>query len=176
MIQLAEQTATVATDQEIISAPRQVFLFSGHMIDAADRSPARFPSDKEPLATAAMRNCCSTVDYQAQAPMIRSSGACGGDLLFAEACWQRGITRRDLLAIRGRRVPRRVRRFRWRTLAGEVFWGQRARPGLAYNAARAGTALRRRSVCRSQPMDSRSSARLWNRESEIYLPVGSPSG
>ena len=40
MNQLAEQTATVATDQEIISAPRQVFLFSGHMIDAADHSPS----------------------------------------------------------------------------------------------------------------------------------------
>jgi hypothetical protein len=67
MNQLAEQIITVATDQEIISAPRQVFLFSGHMIDAADRSPARFPPDKEPLAAAAIGklliNC-------AQAPMM----------------------------------------------------------------------------------------------------------
>ncbi len=46
MPQLAEQIPTVAPAQEIISAPRQVLLFSGHMVDAPDRSPARFPADK----------------------------------------------------------------------------------------------------------------------------------
>ena len=30
--------------------PRQVFLFSGHMVDAPDRASPRFPADKEPIA------------------------------------------------------------------------------------------------------------------------------
>ena len=56
MNQVAEQIPTVAADQEIYWRARQVFLFSGHMIDAADRSPARFPPDKEPLAAPALEN------------------------------------------------------------------------------------------------------------------------
>lgn len=90
MNQLAEQIPTVATDQVIISAPRQVFLFSGHMIDAADRSPARFPADKEPLAAAAIEKLLDELGAGADDVAI-SSGACGGDLLFAEACWQRRL-------------------------------------------------------------------------------------
>ena len=35
-------------------APRQVFLFSGHMIDAPDRKDPRFPADKEPIAAKAI--------------------------------------------------------------------------------------------------------------------------
>ena len=54
MNQLAEKTPTLAVDRWENAAPRQVFLFSGHMIDATDRSPSRFPQDKEPLAAAAI--------------------------------------------------------------------------------------------------------------------------
>ncbi|MGZ8485373.1 MAG: hypothetical protein ACXW6R_15715 [Candidatus Binatia bacterium] len=90
MNQLAELMPTVATDQEFISAPRQVFLFSGHTIDAADRSPARFPADKEPLAAAAIEKLLDELGAGA-ADVAISSGACGGDLLFAEACWQRRL-------------------------------------------------------------------------------------
>ncbi|MGZ8518754.1 MAG: hypothetical protein ACXWX7_01135 [Candidatus Binatia bacterium] len=90
MNQLAELMPTVATDHEFISAPRQVFLFSGHTIDAADRSPARFPADKEPLAAAAIEKLLDELGAGA-ADVAISSGACGGDLLFAEACWQRRL-------------------------------------------------------------------------------------
>ena len=90
MNQLAELIPMVATDQEIISAPRQVFLFSGHMIDAADRSPARFPADKEPLAAAAIEKLLDELSAGAEDVAI-SSGACGGDLLFAQACLQRRL-------------------------------------------------------------------------------------
>src|SRR5207253_5262053 len=34
--------------------PQQVFLFSGHMIDAPDRKEPRFPPDKEKIAAAAI--------------------------------------------------------------------------------------------------------------------------
>ena len=54
MNQLAVRTPAVAIDQMEISEPRQVFLFSGHMIDAPDRSPVRFPPEKEPHAAAAV--------------------------------------------------------------------------------------------------------------------------
>lgn len=90
MNQLAEQIPTIATDQEIISAPRQVLLFSGHMVDSAERPEPRFPQDKEAVAGAAIGALLDELGAGADDVAI-SSGACGGDLLFAEACWQRGL-------------------------------------------------------------------------------------
>jgi hypothetical protein len=90
MNQLAEQIPTVAIDQKENNAPRQVFLFSGHMVDAPDRSEARFPPDKEPLAAAAVGKLLDELGAGAT-DMAISSGACGGDLLFVEACLQRGL-------------------------------------------------------------------------------------
>ena len=37
------------------NTPRQVVLFSGHMIDAPGREKPRFPPDKEPIAAARSR-------------------------------------------------------------------------------------------------------------------------
>ena len=176
MNQLSEQTPTVAIDQKENTAPRQVFLFSGHMVDAPDRSPPRFPPDKEPLAAAAIAKLLDELGAGATDVAI-SSGACGGDLLFVESCLQTQIARGNLLAIRGRGVPQRVHQLRRRTLAAEVFLGQGARPVLAHNAARAGAyAHWRRLLCLRQPVDARSSARLRNQKSHFYLPLGSPSG
>jgi tetratricopeptide (TPR) repeat protein len=69
--------------------PRLVVLFSGHMIDQSDRPEPRFPADKEPVAAAAIQ---ATLDQLQVGPgdLAISSGACGGDLLFAEAARQRG--------------------------------------------------------------------------------------
>src|SRR5512135_590986 len=90
MNQLSEQNPTVAIDQKEYNAPRQVFLFSGHMIDAADRSPPRFPPDKELLAAAAIDKLLDELGAAATDVAI-SSGACGGDLLFSESCLLRGL-------------------------------------------------------------------------------------
>jgi hypothetical protein len=90
MNQLLEQTPTVAIDQKEDTAPRQVFLFSGHMVDAPDRSLPRFPPDKEPLAAAAIGKLLDELGAGATDVAI-SSGACGGDLLFAESCLQRRL-------------------------------------------------------------------------------------
>jgi tetratricopeptide (TPR) repeat protein len=70
--------------------PRQVFLFSGHMIDALNRQPPRFPADKEPLATWAI---IAKLEELGAGPedLALCGGACGGDLLFAEACLTRGV-------------------------------------------------------------------------------------
>jgi tetratricopeptide (TPR) repeat protein len=70
--------------------PRQIILFSGHMIDAPDRAEPRFPADKEQLAAAAI---AAKLDELAAGPgdLALCGGACGGDLLFAEACLARGL-------------------------------------------------------------------------------------
>jgi tetratricopeptide (TPR) repeat protein len=69
--------------------PRRVFLFSGHMIDAKGRTPPRFPPEQEPRAAAAIRQTLERLDTGAD-DLGFCQGACGGDLLFAEAFLERG--------------------------------------------------------------------------------------
>jgi tetratricopeptide (TPR) repeat protein len=64
--------------------PKNVFLFSGHMIDALGREP-RFPKEKE--GAAADEIAAKLTEFGAGPKDIGlCGGACGGDLLFAEAC------------------------------------------------------------------------------------------
>jgi hypothetical protein len=70
-------------------SPRKVVLFSGHMIDAPDRAKPRFPQDKEPIAARAIASTVADLDIGADDLAI-CGGACGGDLLFAEAALARG--------------------------------------------------------------------------------------
>jgi hypothetical protein len=68
--------------------PRKVALFSGHMIDAPDRAKPRFPADKEPIAARAIAAALADLDIGPHDLCI-CGGACGGDLLFAEAALAR---------------------------------------------------------------------------------------
>jgi tetratricopeptide (TPR) repeat protein len=70
--------------------PRQVFLFSGHMIDAAGRESPRFPAEKESVAA---QKIAEALDKLGAGPedLALTQGACGGDLLFTEACQQRRV-------------------------------------------------------------------------------------
>lgn len=70
--------------------PRHVFLFSGHMIDAPDRPTPRFPPAKEAIAA---QKVFEALDQLGAGPddLALTQGACGGDLLFTEACLQRGV-------------------------------------------------------------------------------------
>jgi hypothetical protein len=70
---------------------RQVLLFSGHMIDDDERKEPRFPSGMEDVATAAI---VAAVDELPVGPddLGITEGACGGDLLFAEALLARGAS------------------------------------------------------------------------------------
>ena len=70
--------------------PRQVFLFSGHMIDTPDRATPRFPPAKESIAA---QKIAEALDQLGAGPddYALTQGACGGDLLFTEACQQRGV-------------------------------------------------------------------------------------
>ncbi len=70
--------------------PRRVLLFSGHMIDAPNRPTPRFPAAKEPIAA---QRIAEVLDRVGAGPedLALTQGACGGDLLFTEACQKRGV-------------------------------------------------------------------------------------
>ncbi len=68
--------------------PRKVVLFSGHMIDAPGREKPRFPPDKEPVAAQAIAGALSDL-HVGPDDLCICGGACGGDLLFAEAALAR---------------------------------------------------------------------------------------
>ena len=70
--------------------PRKVFLFSGHMIDAPGRIPPRFPSSKEGDVAAWLARTLGALDAGSQ-DLALTQGAAGGDLLFTEACLERGV-------------------------------------------------------------------------------------
>ncbi len=70
--------------------PRQVVLFSGHMIDRPDRASPRFPDEKAQLAADRL---AAALDQIGAGPedVAFAQAAAGGDLLFLEACQQRGV-------------------------------------------------------------------------------------
>lgn len=77
-------------DKPIALQPRNVFLFSGHMIDKPGRTPPRFPKEKETIAA---QKIGEALDQLGAGPddLALTQGACGGDLLFTKACQQRGV-------------------------------------------------------------------------------------
>src|ERR1700678_1367389 len=68
--------------------PRKVVLFSGHMIDAPGPDTPRFPPDKEPMAAEAIAGALADL-HVGPDDLCICGGACGGDLLFAEAALAR---------------------------------------------------------------------------------------
>lgn len=85
-----DRTAAKVGERGRRRRPRQVFLFSGHMIDTPDRPAPRFPPEKEPMAA---EKIAAALDEFGAGPedVAFTQGACGGDLLFSEACLQRGV-------------------------------------------------------------------------------------
>jgi hypothetical protein len=79
-------------------APRQVLLFSGHMVDAPGRATPRFPADKVPIAAREIEAQLDRLGVDAR-DFALTQGAAGGDLLFAEACVQRGVRVQLLLPL-----------------------------------------------------------------------------
>src|SRR4051812_42683583 len=71
--------------------PRHVLLFSGHMIDAPGREAPRFPPSMEPVAADAIAKLVDSAELGVNSgDLAICGGACGGDLLFAEAALARG--------------------------------------------------------------------------------------
>lgn len=76
--------------------PRQVILFSGHMFDAPNRTPPRFPLDKQDIAAQKIAKALDALGAGSE-DLALSQAAAGGDLLFLEACLQRNVRCRVLL-------------------------------------------------------------------------------
>jgi tetratricopeptide (TPR) repeat protein len=76
--------------------PRQVLLFSGHMMDRPDRADPRFPPAME---AAAAKRITLVLDRLAvgEGDQAYSQAASGGDLLFLEACVARKVRCQVLL-------------------------------------------------------------------------------
>jgi tetratricopeptide (TPR) repeat protein len=70
--------------------PRQVFLFSGHMIDTADRAAPRFPNDKADIAAEKIAGVLAALGAS-EDDLALTQGAAGGDILFAEVCAKFGV-------------------------------------------------------------------------------------
>ena len=77
-------------EQDNKRQPRHVLLFSGHMVDAPNRPTPRFPATKEPIAAQRIAEALDRVGVGPE-DLALTQGACGGDLLFTEACQQRGV-------------------------------------------------------------------------------------
>jgi tetratricopeptide (TPR) repeat protein len=72
--------------------PKSVFLFSGHMIDNPERKEPRFPNDKKYIEIAENAITLKIDELGAsKGDLALCGGACGGDLLFAKACLERGL-------------------------------------------------------------------------------------
>lgn len=70
---------------DVLPAP-SVVAFVGHLIDAPDRSTARFPATLEPAVAAAIREQLARLHQ----PVVYTSAACGADLIFIEAALEVG--------------------------------------------------------------------------------------
>ncbi|MFC1536774.1 TRAFs-binding domain-containing protein [Pseudomonadota bacterium] len=70
--------------------PRQVFLFSGHMVDEPGRPEPRFPIEKVDAVKINITDALAKFDAGPE-DIALTQGACGGDLLFTEACQQLGV-------------------------------------------------------------------------------------
>jgi tetratricopeptide (TPR) repeat protein len=72
--------------------PGKVYLFSGHMVDQPGRQPPRFPDDTNNIESASRKIAEALEQFEAGPDdLALTQGACGGDLLFTEACQNRGV-------------------------------------------------------------------------------------
>lgn len=78
--------------------PRQVILFTGHMVDALDRPVPRFPAARVPAAARRIEAALDEIGAGAD-DLALTQGAAGADLLFAEACLARAVPLRLLLPL-----------------------------------------------------------------------------
>jgi hypothetical protein len=84
----------------VAEAFAQSVLFTGHMIDAADRKAPRFPARAEAAARRAIRLSILELRDSGGGPMVGiAGGASGGDLLFHEVCAELEIDTRLRLAL-----------------------------------------------------------------------------
>ncbi len=76
-------------DSQKTEKPTQVFLFSGHMIDSLNRPQPRLPAEMEAEAQQKINQVLDKLQADANHLAIAPGIACGGDILFLEACLER---------------------------------------------------------------------------------------
>ncbi|MEM7346800.1 MAG: hypothetical protein AAF485_21370, partial [Chloroflexota bacterium] len=82
----------VQLSDEETQDPPQVFLFSGHMLDEPNRSEPRFPAGMENEARENIQKALEALNAHNYDLAITAGAACGGDILFIEACLERGMS------------------------------------------------------------------------------------
>lgn len=75
---------------------RRVFVFSGHVVDAPDRAIPRFPARLVPRAARALQELLTSLGAGPD-DVALAQAANGGDILFLEACLERGVRCQVLL-------------------------------------------------------------------------------
>lgn len=110
-------------------------VFSGHMIDAEDRSRRRFPPEIEPAAALAIDAMLNRLGIGADTLGI-TEGACGGDLLFTEAMLARGAPVELYLPFARQRFLRTSVDYRKALSAVPDRWSQRFFRVLAHPSVR----------------------------------------
>ena len=66
---------------------KHIVLFTGHMIDAADRPAPRFPTHKEPIVTEKIKEALQEIKAHYEGELLGiAGGANGGDIIFHEMC------------------------------------------------------------------------------------------
>ena len=95
-----EDTRAIASQRDSHKEFAHALLFTGHMIDGADRKLARFPAWAEGRARVAIRAAIAGLEWKQPGETVGlAGGASGGDLLFHECCEELGISTRVLLAL-----------------------------------------------------------------------------
>jgi hypothetical protein len=99
---LLKRAATALRGRVLAQVPRttpgRVLLFSGHMVDAPGRAMPRFPPAMVPRAQARIVALLEAL-HAGPADVAITQGAAGGDLLFAQACFERGVAVQLLLPL-----------------------------------------------------------------------------
>jgi hypothetical protein len=96
----SSQSRIARREREAAEGPEyaHALLFTGHMIDRADRKQPRFPASAEERVRNAIREAISAVRWTNSGSTIALAGAAsGGDLLFHECCAELDIPSRVLL-------------------------------------------------------------------------------
>ncbi|NJN99968.1 MAG: SLATT domain-containing protein, partial [Anaerolineales bacterium] len=89
---LQEEIKKLDTEQKVSEDKnRHIFLFSGHMIDRANRPEPRFPANMEKEARERIEKTLDKLQADENDMAIIPGAACGGDTLFIEACLNRNM-------------------------------------------------------------------------------------
>ncbi len=91
---LAKLEPEVETKEDGAAVPQDpphVFFFSGHMIDAKSRPEPRFPPEMEGEARRKIEMALDKHQAGPRDVAVTAGAACGGDIIFIEACLDRGL-------------------------------------------------------------------------------------